>query len=529
MIEAVIRLRHWLPVLLVGAATVLVTGAGAQTPASQPTAARRVWNVITTGGTQPLPVWLVNGREYVSGSDLSGLFGLVLREDRAGGLVITMGDKSIVVSLTQGLASVDGRVVSLPGPPSRQGATWLLPVEVIERALAPGASPRIDVRRRSSLIVVGSPSVPAVTATSEPLGNGTRLTLTVSPGVQQTVVSESGRLLVRFAADALDADVSAVAPSQVLTAVRVVPPSSVEITLGAAFASYRASEQRDGEQLRVTLDLLTALPTPAVPDPTATAGGEGQPSAPVDVITPTIDVGGVRTVVIDPGHGGTEQGARGPSGTLEKNVALSIARQLKAAIEARLGVRVLLTRSADETVALDTRAAFANNNKADLFISIHANASVRSSVSGAEVFYVTLGEYGNAARANAAEPGALLPTLGGGQRSVDLILWEMAQAQHLNESARLARLMEAEMRQRLPMSPRAIQQAPFRVLVGANMPAVLVETGFITNPTEEKRLNAPDHQSQIVEALLAAVVRFKAGSDRVSGSTAPATQQQDPR
>lgn len=180
-------------------------------------------------------------------------------------------------------------------------------------------------------------------------------------------------------------------------------------------------------------------------------------------------------------------------------------------------------------MALDTRAAFANNNKADLFISIHANASVRSSVAGAEVFYVTLGEYGNAARANAAEPGALLPTVGGGQRSVELILWEMAQAQHLNESARIARLMEAEMRQRLPMSPRAIQQAPFRVLVGANMPAVLVETGFITNPTEEKRLNAPDHQSQIVEALLAAVVRFKAGSDRVSGSTAPATQQQDPR
>ena len=235
---------------------------------------------------------------------------------------------------------------------------------------------------------------------------------------------------------------------------------------------------------------------------------------------------GVRTIVIDPGHGGTENGARGPSGTLEKNVVLSIARQLKAAIEARLGIRVLLTRSGDETVALDARAAFANNNKADLFISIHANASVRSSVTGAEVFYVTLGEYGDAVRGNAAEPGALLPTLGGGQRAVDLILWEMAQAQHLNESARLARTIEGEMRQRVPMSPRAIQQAPFRVLVGANMPAVLVETGFITNPTEEKRLNAPDYQSQLVNALLAAVVRFKASTERVGGAP---TQQQDPR
>jgi N-acetylmuramoyl-L-alanine amidase len=203
---------------------------------------------------------------------------------------------------------------------------------------------------------------------------------------------------------------------------------------------------------------------------------------------------------------------------------------LKAAIEARLGLRVLLTRGGDETVALDARAAFANNNKADLFISLHANASVRSSVTGAEVFYVTLGEYGNSARvASAAEPGALLPTLGGGERVVDLILWEMAQAQHLNASAQLARLMEGEMRQRLPMSPRAIQQAPFRVLVGANMPAVLVEMGFITNPTEEKRLNTPDYQSQIVNALLSAVVRFKATSERVGAPPPVLSPAQDPR
>jgi N-acetylmuramoyl-L-alanine amidase len=145
------------------------------------------------------------------------------------------------------------------------------------------------------------------------------------------------------------------------------------------------------------------------------------------------------------------------------------------------------------------------------------------------VFYVTLGEYGSAVRGNAAEPGALLPTLGGGQRAVDLILWEMAQAQHLNESARLAQTIEGEMRQRVPMSPRAIQQAPFRVLVGANMPAVLVETGFITNPVEEKRLNAPDYQVQIVNALLAAVVRFKASTERVGGTPTQQQQQQDPR
>ncbi|BCS32310.1 hypothetical protein TBR22_A15200 [Luteitalea sp. TBR-22] len=528
---SVTRPRRWLPGLLLAGATLLVPAAGARTTtqAQPPAPARRVWTVLTTGGSQPLPVTVVNGREYVSAADLSGLFGLVVKEDRAGGLVISMGTRTIVVSLTQGLASVDGRVVSLPAPPTRQGATWLLPVEVIERALAPGASPRIDVRRRSSLVILGSLSVPAVTARSEAVPNGTRLTFTVTPAVQQTIVNENGRLVVRFAADALDADLSGLAPGPLLTSARVLPPSTVELALGTPFGSYRAAEQREGATLRLTIDLLAATQGPAVTSPEQTA-----PAAPAesqaDAGPPLLpEATGLRTIVIDPGHGGSENGARGPSGTLEKHVVLSMARQLKAAIEARLGIRVLLTRSGDETVPLDSRAAFANNNKADLFISIHANASVRSSVTGAEVFYVTLGEYGNA-RASAAEPGALLPTFGGGERSVDLILWEMAQAQHLNESARLARIVEGEMRQRVPMSPRAIQQAPFRVLVGANMPAVLVETGFITNPTEEKRLNTPEYQAQLVNAMLAAVVRFKATSERVGAPLAPVqSSQQDPR
>jgi N-acetylmuramoyl-L-alanine amidase len=537
MIVGVTRLHRWLTGLLLAGATVTVPGAGAQTAtpsapalAVQPSPARRSWTVLSSSGSQPLPLTVVNGRDYVTGADLTGLFGVVLREDRAGGLVLTLGSRTIVVSLTQGLASVEGRVVSLPAPPVRQGGTWLLPVDIIERALAPGASPRIDVRPRASLIVLGTLTVPAVTVRSEPLTNGTRLNVVATPAVAQTVVNENGRLLLRFAADALDADIAGIGSSQVLTGARLVPPSTIEIGLGAAFASYRASEQREGGQLRLTLDLL-ATSAAAPSETTATApAAEALPSAPQELPPLLPESTGVRTIVIDPGHGGSEQGARGPSGTLEKNVALAVARQLKAAIEARLGLRVLLTRGGDETVALDARAAFANNNKADLFISLHANASVRSSVAGAEVFYVTLGEYGNSARvASAAEPGALLPTLGGGERVVDLILWEMAQAQHLNASARLARLMEGEMRQRLPMSPRAIQQAPFRVLVGANMPAVLVEMGFITNPTEEKRLNTPEYQSQIVNALLSAVVQFKATSERIGAPSPVLSPAQEPR
>jgi N-acetylmuramoyl-L-alanine amidase len=235
---------------------------------------------------------------------------------------------------------------------------------------------------------------------------------------------------------------------------------------------------------------------------------------------------GIRTIVVDAGHGGEEEGARGPVGTLEKNITLGVARRLKAALESRLGVRVILTRDGDVTVGLDERAALANNNKADLFVSLHANASVRSSVSGAEVFYLSLEEYGDQAQRVAKGESEALPVFGGGTRDIEVILWEMAQARYIEQSSALAQTIEGALRERIPMSARAIQQAPFRVLVGANMPAVLVEMGFITNPDQEKLLASDAFQSSIVQALVESVVRYR---DRLSAprpiaAPAPATK-----
>jgi N-acetylmuramoyl-L-alanine amidase len=246
-----------------------------------------------------------------------------------------------------------------------------------------------------------------------------------------------------------------------------------------------------------------------------------QPSPPE--IPPLIDLappGALRVIVVDAGHGGTEEGAKGPAGLLEKNVTLSVARRLKAALEARLGVRVILTRDGDNTIGLDERAAVANNNKADLFVSLHANASLRGETSGAEVFYLSLEEYGDAAERVARGANEMLPVFGGGSRDIELILWEMAQARYIQESAALAQAVEASLRERVPMSPRAIQQAPFRVLVGANMPAVLVEMGFITNAAQEKQLQSDEFQNLIVQGLLESITRFRdaRSAARLSGA-----------
>ena len=184
-----------------------------------------------------------------------------------------------------------------------------------------------------------------------------------------------------------------------------------------------------------------------------------------------------------------------------------------------MGVRVILTRDGDATVGLDERAAIANNNKADLSVSLHASGSVRPAVSGAEVFYLSLDEYGDAAQRVAHADSESLPVFGGGTRDIELILWEMAQARYIRESAALAQAVEASLRERVPMSPRAIQQAPFRVLVGANMPAVLVEMGFITNPAQEKQLQSDEFQNLIVQALVESISRFRdAQGARPSGA-----------
>jgi len=230
----------------------------------------------------------------------------------------------------------------------------------------------------------------------------------------------------------------------------------------------------------------------------------------------------LRTVVLDPGHGGEEKGAAGPGGTLEKDVTLAIARRLKAGLESRLGVRVLLTREGDETVPLDDRAALANNNKGDLLISIHANASLRPGVSGAQIYYLSADEAGEEAR-RAAAARQSLPALGGGTRDVEMILWEVAQVRHLGDSAVLAGLAEEQMRQAVQLNPRPVQQAPFRVLAGANMPAVLVEVGFLTNAAEEERLKSEAHQEAIARALLEAVTRFRDARAQEPRASVPPT------
>lgn len=482
---------------------------GASLAPAQPQGTGAAYTVMSREGRRPLPTRTIGGQEMFSLDDLARVFDLTVREDTlAGGLTVTTKGQTVVLTPGQALASVSGRLISLPAAPVREGRTWYVPVDFVARALAPALGTRLELRKPSRLVLQGDIRVPRVAGAVDPQGNLARLTLDVAPPTPHAVSQDGSKLVIRFEADALDAALPSSTAQDLIQAVRPGEgPAVLVVDLGPRFGSFRASEMPgDRGSARIVVDVLALTSPSPAPAP-------GTPTAPSTPDTPPLldlaPPGGVRTVVIDAGHGGDEEGAKGPDGTLEKNITLSVARRLKSALEARLGVRVILTRDADETVGLDERAAVANNNKADLFISLHANASVRSSASGAEVFYLSLAEYGDQAQRVARGESEALPVFGGGTRDIEVILWEMAQARYIEQSARLAQAVEESLRARVPMSPRAIQQAPFRVLVGANMPAVLVEIGFITNPQQEDQLGSDAFQTSVVQALVDSVVRFR--------------------
>jgi N-acetylmuramoyl-L-alanine amidase len=221
---------------------------------------------------------------------------------------------------------------------------------------------------------------------------------------------------------------------------------------------------------------------------------------------------GIRTIIIDPGHGGLEVGAKGHFGTLEKDVTLAISQKLKAVIERNLAFNVELTRDKDIDVALEDRASIANNHRAELFISIHANSSYRRNASGSETFFLSL----NASDEDARRLAYLENNSADLDRPIDseskdeimMILWDMAQSAYIKQSQRLAEIIQDELNSLLGTKDRGIKQAPFKVLTGVASPAVLVEVAFISNPQEERELVREDFQQNVAQAIYRGLVRY---------------------
>ncbi len=214
-------------------------------------------------------------------------------------------------------------------------------------------------------------------------------------------------------------------------------------------------------------------------------------------------------VVIDAGHGGHDTGTIGPNGLLEKDLVLDVALRLGKLINQQLGAQVVYTRSDDVFVPLEDRTSIANNEKADLFISIHANSSPESSATGVETYYfnLTADKTGLdlATRENA--------TAGSSISDLNDLLHKAVLQTKLEESREFAQkvqtsLWASSVRMNNRSRDRGVRQAPFVVLIGATMPSILAEVGFVSNPHDEKLMKRSDQRQKIAEALFKGVSQY---------------------
>lgn len=211
----------------------------------------------------------------------------------------------------------------------------------------------------------------------------------------------------------------------------------------------------------------------------------------------------LRTIVIDPGHGGSNEGAVGVAGIYERFLTMETAMLLRERLGERFpAVRVILTREEDIDVGLEERLHTANAAEADLFISLHYNAATNTAAHGLEVYYLSADEPQPAPWPENARLVAASGTV------VESILLDLERTRLHGESARLAETLHAELIRGTGSADRGVRQAQFRVLRGAHMPAVVVELGFLTHAEEGLRLVEREYTEAVVEALIAGVVAF---------------------
>ncbi len=409
--------------------------------------------------------------------DLAGLLQLagadVAYAAAAGSYTAVRGSHTVQFTPGGTLAVIDGRLTPLPGPVRTMAGKVVGSLDVASALLLPlEMSLTGNVRQGLSLTPVGGGDRISVSLLREAAGP----LLVVSGTSMRPVVrtDESGVVVLLY-------------PSPVELAQPVAPRDEVR--------SVTARDRRVDIRLSPGIEVSSAYRL------------DNPPRFVLRLGTPEPQAGITESrrgplVVLDPGHGGEDQGASGPGGELEKNITLAVARMTKAHLQtARITTR--LTRDDDEGLSLQNRTAMANRLRADVFVSIHANASPARGARGAETYFMSVD-----ASDPQAEQAALRENASASENTLGLILWDLAHVANLNASAALAGDIQQTLNELDGSRDRGVRQAPFVVLTGATMPAALVEVGFLSNPDDAARLARRDSQERIARALASAIVSF---------------------
>ena len=487
-------------------------------------AAQQSATLVWRGDSYPVAT---SGSDMFAIGDVARALGLpVSRDATTGVLTIGSGAHQIIVGPASAIATVAERPVEISKPTRAIRGVLYAPMDFFAKALFPlvGASGVYDSATRVWTITERRERAPAPAGESVP---GAPLSVDVTvvhvDPTTQVVLRESGpgrftprltesEIQIRWSDRRITAPFSERRFDDPLVAAVRFEGDTATVVFREAGLTANAYPLTDPD--RIVVEIGRAVEVPTI-----------EPAAPPPPARPAI------TIVLDPGHGGGETGAVGPGGLQEKDVTLQIARRLAAAIPKVVSSRIVLTRDSDSAISLDDRTSLANHEKANLFLSLHANSSRATGVHGSETYYLSLEASDRlsqevASRENQSPSGQLPPGAEPQNPDLDFILWDLAQSAHINESSRLAEAIQTQLNVVSKTENRGIKQAPFRVLSGAAMPAVLVEVGFISHPDEEKQLRSAAFQESVAGAIAKAVGDFFARRQPpapVAGPTPAAT------
>lgn len=463
----------------------------------------------TPTGDAPFTYVLQSGHTYVdAGAVMTGLGGTITADPN--GFKVTHGNTIATFASDSRFGFVRDELIEMPVPPISIESKPYVPWQFFQGFLLRSAGMDVTWDPNAHLLLVQPQARDAVAiqASVANVQGISKVVLTLSGPVEYSIVKERQAYAIRFRS-AIRAPFAEQGYEDPHIARLTFAGSELLIHLTAPDVVADAYQLENPP--RIVLDLRKGVaPAPGTLQPLT------QPKKPQELP-------GIRTIVLDPGHGGKEVGALGANGLVEKDLTLALCRKLADSLAAKTGARVVLTRDEDTLVSLDQRTAIANQYKADLFLSVHLNAAVVKDAKGSETYFLSLEASDELARRAAETENASAAAAGANPASdLKLILWDLAQQAYLEESSRFAQAIQEEMNAATGVSNRGVKQAPFKVLVGATMPAALVEVGFITNPEEEAKLQTPEFQTLMVDAITRAVQRYKTEYETRIGLIQPA-------
>ena len=460
------------------------------------------------------PVSLDEGGSYLAAERLAAVLKGTWSAKGTRG-TLTVGSRSAQFNRNQARVLIAGNALILDSP-ARMGASgWLIPEEFLAKGLTrlvPGvtmkvvAAPAPATRATAKPVAAAAPTVPFEDLRLRSYPSFTRIVLETAGPVGYAIVDESAErreIRMRLPGLRLAGPQRQEIDDGLVKELRLEPASAgavLRIVLEASVGQVKDFALQD--PYRIVLDLYR---------PREGSGPEGTPGG--AAAQP------LRLIVLDAGHGGHDPGATGPTGVQEKEVVLDVTRRVARMMEeSGFGIKVVLSRAADVFVPLRDRTNFANKQRADLFVSIHANAHPRSVSEGVETYFLSSEASDTEARQTAAiENGAVQLESPATRQKTDAIrsiLWDLAQSEFQQESSFLAETVLDSMTRSLRLVNRGVKQAGFFVLGGAAMPAILIEIGFLTNPKEERKLATPEYREATARAIFAGLSEYKRRHDQ---------------